>query len=40
MKAIIIAITIIAICYSMVTNPPPDPLGDAITNELVKLQNK
>jgi hypothetical protein len=39
MKAILIVIVIVALFYSVVKNPPPDPLGDTITQELVKLQN-
>ena len=40
MKAIFIVIAIIALLYSVITNPPPDPLGETITDQLVKLQNK
>ena len=39
MKAIFIVIAIIALLYSVTKNPPPDPLGDTITEQLVKLQN-
>ena len=40
MKAIFIVIAIVVFFYSVVKNPPPDPLGETITQELVKLQNK
>ena len=39
MKAIFIIIAIVALFYSVITNPPPDPLGETITEQLVKLQN-
>ena len=39
MKAIFIVIAIIALIYSVTMNPPPDPLGNTITEQLVKLQN-
>jgi uncharacterized membrane protein len=40
MKAILIVIAIVAFFYSVVTNPPPDPLGETITEQLVQMQNK
>jgi hypothetical protein len=40
MKALFILITITALFYSVVMNPPPDPLGNKITEQLVKLQNR